>query len=168
MVLNAHANSQSHAGAVLLGLISTLSSARVKWKVMESVCVNLAFSHSASRPFIVICCDFNNPCQTPNSSPHSSAAAYSRCPSPWRGRQEAQHSFSLHKGRPVQLDKYYFPPLTASPVKLVLYYFSISSSRLRFPLLVMLPPRHCEPLWAGAHAQPLQRGNAVLNLWFGK
>lgn len=71
VVLNAHANSQSHGSAALLGLISTLSSARVKWKVMESVCVNLAFSHSASRPVLVICSDFNNPCQTPNSSLHS-------------------------------------------------------------------------------------------------
>lgn len=37
------------SGCLLLPLsaVSTLSSLRVKWKVMESVCVNLAFSHSA-------------------------------------------------------------------------------------------------------------------------
>lgn len=67
------------------------------------------------------------------------AAAYSLCHSSWQGRQEAQHSFSPRKGRPVQLDKYYFPLLTASPVKLVLYYFFLSCSLLLLPLVITLP-----------------------------
>lgn len=74
----------------------------------------------------------------------SAAAAYRLCHSLWQGRQEAQHSFILHKGRPVQLDKYYFLLLTAPPVKLVLYYFSLFLlSYCLFPLIIMLPLRQC-------------------------
>lgn len=75
----------------------------------------------------------------------SAAAAYRLCHSLWQGRQEAQHSFIQHKGRPVQLDKYYFLPLTAPPVKLVLYYFSLFSS-----VLLFVSPHHhapSAPIW---------------------
>lgn len=134
---------------LLLSAVSTLSSLRVKWKVMENVCVNLAFSHSArsrlssSSALILII-----PVK-PQTAPctllrFSAAAAYRLCHSLWQGRQEAQHSFILHKGRPVQLDKYYFLLLTAPPVKLVLYYFSLFLlSYCSFPLIIMLPLRQC-------------------------
>lgn len=132
-----------------LSAVSTMSSLRVKWKVMESVCVNLAFSHSAcsclssSSALILII-----PVK-PQTAPctllrFSAAAAYRLCHSHWQGRQEAQHSFILHKGRPVQLDKYYFLLLTAPPVKLVLYYFShFLLSYCSFPLIITLPLHQC-------------------------
>lgn len=93
-------------------------------------------------------------------------ASYRPCHSPWQGRQETQHSFSVHKGRPVRLDKYYFPLLTASPVKLVLYCFLLSFSPLMlFPLIITLPM--CYILKKGFIHSLYRMGRRFSNLGLG-
>lgn len=130
-VLNAHANSQSRSGAAVLGLntvccINIVINASQVEGNGECLCqfdfltFRLSPLSSSSALILIIPVKLQT---APCTALRFSAAAYSLCHSPWQGRQEAQHSFIPHKGRPVQLDKYYFPPLTASPVKLVLYYF---------------------------------------------
>lgn len=172
VVLNAHANSQSHRGATLLGLnivccINTVIKASQVEGNGECLCqfdfltFRLSPLSSSSALILIIPVKLQTAPRTPL---RFFAAAYSLCHSPWQGRQEAQHSFILHKGRPVQLDKYYFPPLTVSPVKLVLYYFSLSSSSLfLLPLIITLPLRHC--LRRGLYTQPLLKGKTILNPW---
>lgn len=136
---------------------------------MESVCVNLTFSHCASRPLsLVICSDFNNPCQTPNSSPHSAPLFCRPCAPcatlPDRADRKLNIHLSCTKGGLSSWTNIIFLPLTASPVKLVLYYFFLSSFLSLPPSHHRtLPLRHC--LRGGLCAQQSLKGSKVLNPW---
>lgn len=100
---------------------------------------------------LVICSDFNNPCQTPNSSPHSAPLLCRPCAPcatlPDRADRKLNIHLSCTKGGLSSWTNIVFLPLTASPVKLVFYYFflssSLSHSPSRTPFIIALPLPHC-------------------------
>lgn len=118
---------------------------------------------------LVICSDFNNPCQTPNSSPHSAPLLCRPCAPcatlPDRADRKLNIHLSCTKGGLSSWTNIIFLPLTASPVKLVLYYFFLSSSLFcpPPPHHRTLPLRHC--LRGGLCAQQSLKGSKVLNPW---
>ncbi len=73
----------------------------------------------AGAPLPFIWADFNNPCQTPNSS-HFLSDTTALSP---RADRNLNINLARTKAKAVQLDKYYFPHLTDSAVKLACYYF---------------------------------------------
>lgn len=118
---------------------------------------------------LVICSDFNNPCQTPNSSPHSAPLLCRPCAPcatlPDRADRKLNIHLSCTKGGLSSWTNIIFLLLTASPVKLVLYYFFLSSSLSLPPAPSShhrtLPLCHC--LRGGLCAQQSLKGSKVLN-----